>query len=93
MTITELAPTTEIRNEYDDLSGSFAEACRIADEAYRTRQKQAKKPPERLAKSALDAIDWSLKYGTDESLRKFLEGRPEAELIQITKYIAWKKSQ
>jgi hypothetical protein len=39
------------------------------------------------------ALDWLLRYCDDERLRKFLEGRPEAELAKIKNYIAWKKSQ
>jgi hypothetical protein len=91
--VIEIAPTKEIRDEYGDLTGSYAEACRIADETYRAKQRQAKRPAESPPKSTCDAIDWLLKYVNDaERLRKFLEGRREAELIKIQKYIDWKKS-
>jgi hypothetical protein len=93
MSVIDEPKTTEIRGEYDNLSGSFELACRKADAEYRARKQEAKRP-ERLSKSTSDAIDWLLKYVNDsERLRNFLEGRPEVELIKIQKYIAWKKSQ
>ena len=84
-------PNTEIRGDYDRLSGSFAEACRKGDAERRpTRSRPA---VDRLPTCTCDTINWLLRYCDDERLRKFLEGRPEAELTKIKNHIAWKKSQ
>jgi hypothetical protein len=83
-------PNTEVRGEYDALSGSFAEACRKADaegRPTRARRLVGDRPPT----CTCDAIDWLLKYCDEQRLRNFLEGRSEAELERIERYIAWKK--
>jgi hypothetical protein len=80
-----------VRGEYDELSGSFAEACRKADAE--RRPPRSRTVVDRPPTSTCETIDWLLKYCDAERLRKFLEGRPEAELTQIKNYIAWKKSR
>ena len=81
-------PNTEIRGEYGDLSGSFAAACREADAARRNPRPRARR--DFLPTSTCITLDWLLRYCDAERLRKFLEGRPEAELAKIKNYIAWK---
>jgi hypothetical protein len=76
----------------DGLSTTFARACREADaerRPARARRPVGDRPPTSTGK----AVDWLLKFGDEQSLRNFLEGRPEAELAKIKNYIAWKKSQ
>ena len=75
----------------DGLSRTFASACLQADAAHRPTR--ARRVGDRPPTATCKAIDWLLKFGDAERLRKFLEGRPEAELTQIKNYIAWKKSQ
>lgn len=79
-------------DEYEGLSGTFADSCREAD------QKRPKKTAKlaakgRLPKSLTDAVDLLLTENDTKRLQKFLKGRPEAELKRIEKYISWKTSK
>jgi hypothetical protein len=78
-------------DDYDGLSLPFARACRKADAERRNPRPRASR--DSLPAATAETIDWLLRYRDDERLRKFLEGRPEAELAKIKNYIAWKKSQ
>ncbi len=44
-----------------------------------------------LPKSTIDAIDFLLIQNDLDRLKKFLEGRPQAEIQRILAYIEWKK--
>jgi hypothetical protein len=80
--------------EYDGLSGTFAEACREADQRVRIKKNPRDKRSgrSRLSKPTLDAVDFLLKQNDEARLRKFLEGRSEEELHRIEKYILLKTS-
>ena len=75
-------------DDYDTLSGTFSSACREADAARGDSRPRARR--DSLPTSTAETIDWLLRYCDAERLRKFLEGRPEAELAKIKNYIAWK---
>jgi hypothetical protein len=74
----------------DGLSSTFARACREADAERRNPRPRTRE--DSLPTSTVEAIDWLLRYCDGERLRKFLEGRPEAELAKIKNYIAWKNT-
>jgi hypothetical protein len=80
-----------VRDDYDGLSSTFARACRQADAERRNPRPRAHK--DSLPTSTGKAVDWLLKFGDERRLRNFLEGRSEAELERIERYIAWKKQQ
>jgi hypothetical protein len=70
-------PNTEIRGEYDRLSGSFAEACRKADAERRpTRSRPA---VDRLPTCTCDTINWLLRrlggqllFGDSDQAKPFI---------------------
>jgi hypothetical protein len=84
-------PNAEVRGEYDALSGTFAEASWKADAERRNPRPRARR--DSLPTSTAETIDWLSKYCDEQHLRNFLEGRSEAELERIERYIAWKKQQ
>ena len=75
-------PNTEVRGEYDTLSGSFAEASRKAD-TERTNPRPLPRAVGPLPTSTRITIDWLLKYCDEQRLQKFIEGRPTAEIARI----------
>src|SRR6478736_4596066 len=64
-------PNTEVRGEYDDLSGTFAEASWKADAERRNPRPRARR--DSLPTSTAETIDWLLKYCDEQHLRNFLE--------------------
>jgi hypothetical protein len=82
---------TEFRGEYDNLSSTFASACRKADAE--RRNLRARLRVDSLPTSTRITIDWLLTYCDEQRLRNFLDGRSEVELERIEHYIAWKNQQ
>ena len=65
----------------DWLSSSFSLACREADAARRNPRPQARR--DSLPTSTCETIDWLLKFGDEQRLGKFIEGRPASEIARI----------
>ena len=85
-----------VRGEYEELSDTFADACREADRKYRQlRARQSSGDPHRsrLPKSTADAIDWLLAQRDEQRIQKFLQGRTREDLTSIRNYILWKTSK
>jgi hypothetical protein len=80
-------PKSEVRGEYDTLSGLFAEACREADAGRRPVRRPG---GDSLRTSTRITIDWLLKHCDEQRLEKFIEGRPAAEIARIHDYIGMK---
>jgi hypothetical protein len=83
-------PETEynlVPGEYEGISGTFANACRLAD--YKTRKRQRERLPRqsgpaRLPQSTVDAIKYILRQpDSGPRLREFLAGRPDSELVRV----------
>jgi hypothetical protein len=79
-----------VPDEYEGLSGTFANACREVDRAF--RKQQSSKPSPSPAKSTLDAIDYLLREKDEARLREFLEGRSKSEAQKLLAYIERKTS-
>jgi hypothetical protein len=79
-----------IPDEYEGLSGTFANACREADRAF--RKQQSSKPSASPAKSTLDAIDYLLREKDEARLKEFLGGRSRSEAEKLLAYIERKTS-
>ena len=85
-----------VGGEYEELSGTFANACREADSKRRQQQaRQSTRYPDRprLPKSTADAIDWLLAQKDERRIQKFLQGRTRENLTSIRNYILWKASK
>jgi hypothetical protein len=91
MSIAESDAPVDVSDDYDVLSSTFASACRKADAERRNPRPRARGGS--LPTSTCITIDWLLKYCDERRLRNFSEGRSEAELERIGRYIAWKKQQ
>jgi hypothetical protein len=74
-----------VPGEYEGISGTFANACRVADRERRQRQStQPSRAKPRLPKSLADAIAFILKQENREPrLREFLQVRPSHVLDQV----------
>ena len=85
-----------VRGECEELSDTFASACREADREHRQhRARQSSGDPHRsrLPKSTADAIDWLLAQRDEERIQKFLQGRTREDLTSIRNYILWKTTK
>jgi hypothetical protein len=81
-----------VQGEYDELSGTFTNACRECDRAFRKQQSSHPSgKPDGPAKSTLDAIDYLLSEKDEARLRLFLEGRSN-EAEKLLAYIERKTS-
>jgi hypothetical protein len=79
---------TDFQGEYDDLSSTFASACRKADAERRNPHLRAR--GDSLPTSMCITLDWLLRYCEEQRLEKFIEGRPAAEIARIHDYIGMK---
>jgi hypothetical protein len=82
-----------IPDEYEGLSGTFANSCQEAD--HRFRKQQSSRPsakPDGPAKSTLDAIDYFLREKDEARLKEFLQGRSKSEAEILLAYIERKTS-
>ena len=85
-----------VRGECEELSDTFAGACREADRKYRqlrARQSSGDPHQSRLPKSTADAIDWLLAQRDEQRIQTFLQGRTREDLTSIRNYILWKTSK
>lgn len=85
-----------VLGEYEELSGTFANACGEADREdrqQRARQSSGDPHRSRLPKSTADAIDWLLAQRNEQRIQKFLQGRTREDLTSIRNYILWKTSK
>jgi hypothetical protein len=82
-----------IPDEYEGLSGTFANSCREADHRFRKQQSsQSPAKPDGPAKSTLDAIDYLLREKDEAQLKDFLEGRSKSQAEKLLAYIERKTS-
>ena len=82
-----------VPDEYEGVSGIFANSCQEAD--HRFRKQQSSRPSAQQdgpAKSTLDAIDYLLREKDEARLREFLEGRSKSEAQKLLAYIERKTS-
>ena len=82
-----------VPDEYEGLSGTFANACREANRTFRKQQSsQPSANPDGPAKSTLDAIDYLLREKDEARLKEFLGGHSRSEAEKLLAYIERKTS-
>jgi hypothetical protein len=84
---------TAVLDEYDGVTGTFADACRKADMEYRERQERLPTRPVRnsLAASTIAAVDYLLKQDDRQRLQHFIANHPPSEAREIIAYAKERK--